>query len=86
MNAVDEEVKRSEPRCQEGAPPKKRKSVTFGGKYKSIRYSPPVVILGTKMEVAQEDSRLRAGNDQDDEDQKEKAKHIVSLIGPNTVQ
>lgn len=34
------------------------------------------------MEVAEEDGGLRAGDEQDDEDQEEEAKHIVHLMRP----
>lgn len=40
--------------------------------------------LSTQVEVAQEDGGLRAGYDQDDEDEEEKAKHIVHLMRPAT--
>lgn len=50
------------------------------------RPPPPVVILRTKVEIAQENSGLTAGDDQDDEHQEQEAKHVVGLVGPNTVQ
>lgn len=34
------------------------------------------------MEVAEQDGRLRAGDDEDDEDEEQEAKHIVHLMGP----
>jgi len=38
------------------------------------------------MEVAKENGRLGASNDENNEYQEEESKHIVGLIGPNTVQ
>lgn len=34
------------------------------------------------MEVAEQNSGLRAGNEQDDEDQEEEAKHVIHLMRP----
>lgn len=34
------------------------------------------------MEVAEQNSCLRAGNDQDDEDQEKEAKHVIHLMRP----
>lgn len=47
---------------------------------------PPVVIFCTEVEVAEEDGGLRAGDDQDDENQEQKSIHVVDLAGPNTVE
>ena len=38
--------------------------------------------LGTEVEVAEEDCRLWARHNQDDEDEKQKSKHVVHLMGP----
>ena len=38
------------------------------------------------MEVAEEDGGLRAGDDQDDEDQEEKAVHVINLAAPDAIQ
>lgn len=50
------------------------------------RSPPPVVVLGTQVEIAQQDGRLRAGDDQNQEHQKQKAEHVVHLAGPERVQ
>lgn len=47
---------------------------------------PPVVVLGAQVKVAQQNRRLRAGDDQDQKHQKQKAKHVVHLAGPERVQ
>lgn len=47
---------------------------------------PPVVILCTKVEVAQKDGGFRAGDDQDDEDKKQEPIHVVDLTGPDAVE
>lgn len=38
------------------------------------------------MEVAEQNSCLRAGNEQDYEDQEEEAKHVIHLMRPNAVE
>ena len=38
------------------------------------------------MEVAKEDGCLRAGDDQNDEDQKQEPIHVVDLTGPDAVE
>lgn len=43
---------------------------------------PPVIVLGAEVEVAQQDGRLRAGDHEDQKDQKQEAKHVVHLAGP----
>lgn len=50
------------------------------------RSPPPVVVLGAQMEIAQQDGRFRAGDDQNQEHQKQKAEHVVHLAGPERVQ
>lgn len=47
---------------------------------------PPVVILGTKVEVAEQYRRFWACYDQDDEHQKQKSKHVVDLTWPDAIQ
>ena len=42
--------------------------------------------LRTKVEVAEEDGGLGAGDDQDDEDEEEEAVHVVDLAAPDAVQ
>lgn len=46
----------------------------------------PVIVLSTQVEVAEENGGLRAGDDQDDKDQEEKAKHVVHLVRPDAVE
>ena len=41
---------------------------------------PPVVILSTQLEVDHDNGDLTAGDDEDDEHQKQKTKHVVELI------
>jgi hypothetical protein len=50
------------------------------------RTPPPMIVLGAQMEVAQQNCRLRTRDDQNDKDQKEKAKHVVHLIRPQRVE
>jgi len=58
-----------------------------GGEAASEETSPPpVVILGTKVEVAEEDGGLGAGDDQDHKHEEEKSVHVVDLTGPDTVE
>lgn len=40
--------------------------------------------LCTKVEVAKQNCRLRAGDDQNNENQKEEAEHVVHLVRPAT--
>lgn len=47
---------------------------------------PPVVVFSTKVEVAEQDGRLRACDHQDHEHQKQEAEHVVHLTGPKRVQ
>lgn len=47
---------------------------------------PPVIILGTQMKVAKQDCRLRAGDDENQEHEKQETEHVVHLIGPQRVQ
>lgn len=47
---------------------------------------PPVIILGTQMKVAKQDCRLRAGDDENQEHEKQESEHVVHLIGPQRVQ
>ncbi|RUS91111.1 hypothetical protein EGW08_001136, partial [Elysia chlorotica] len=46
------------------------------------RPPPPMVVLSTQVEIAQQNGRLTAGDDQDDEHKKQEAEHVVSLMGP----
>jgi len=39
--------------------------------------------LSTEMEIAEENGGLRAGHNEDDEDEKQKSKHVVKLILPD---
>ena len=43
---------------------------------------PPVVVLGTQVEVAEEDGGFRARHDEDDEDEEEETEHVVQLVRP----
>lgn len=43
----------------------------------------PMVVLSTEVEIAEKDGGLRAGDDQNDEDEEEEAKHVVHLVGPD---
>jgi hypothetical protein len=40
----------------------------------------------TKVEIAEENGGLRAGDYQNDENQKQESKHVVHLIGPNGIE
>ena len=50
------------------------------------RSPPPIIILGAQVEIAEQYGGLRAGDDQDDEDEKQKTEHVVELITPDRVQ
>jgi len=41
--------------------------------------------LSTEMEIAEENGGLRAGHNEDDEDEKQKSKHVVHLMWPERV-
>ena len=43
---------------------------------------PPVVVLGTQVEVAEEDGGFRARHDEDDEDEEQETEHVVQLVRP----
>ena len=47
---------------------------------------PPVVVLGAEVEVAEQDGRLGASDEQNDEDEEEEAVHVVDLRGPDRVE
>jgi len=47
---------------------------------------PPVVVFSTEVEIAEKDGGLRAGDDQDDEDKKQKSIHVIDLTGPDAVE
>jgi len=47
---------------------------------------PPVIILRTQMEVAEQDGGLGAGDDQDHKHEEQKSIHVINLTGPNTVE
>mmetsp|Transcript_14655 Transcript_14655/g.38056 ORF Transcript_14655/g.38056 Transcript_14655/m.38056 type:complete len:212 (+) Transcript_14655:244-879(+) len=44
---------------------------------------PPVVVLRAELEVAHDDGDLRAGDEQDEEDHKQKAEDVVELVQPD---
>lgn len=44
---------------------------------------PPVVVLGTEVEVAEENGGLRAGDDENEKHEEEKSEHVVRGAGPN---
>jgi hypothetical protein len=46
------------------------------------RPPPPVVVLGAQMDVAQQYGHLAARDHQDDEDEEQKAEHVVRLMQP----
>ena len=50
------------------------------------RPPPPVVVLGAEMKVGEEDGGLGTSDDENDEDEKEKAEHVVGLVGPDTIE
>uniref|UniRef100_A0A182NAT5 Tox-SGS domain-containing protein n=1 Tax=Anopheles dirus TaxID=7168 RepID=A0A182NAT5_9DIPT len=62
------------------------KQVHRGEAGRQERSPPPVVIFGAQVEVAQQNRRLRAGDHEDQEHQKQKAKHVVHLARPERVQ
>ena len=41
--------------------------------------------LSTEMKVAEKDSRLRAGHNENDEDQEEETEHVIHLMRPGNV-
>lgn len=45
-----------------------------------------MVVLSTKVEVAQQNCCLRAGDEQNDENQEQESKHVVHLMRPNAVE
>jgi len=47
---------------------------------------PPVIILRTQMEVAEQDGGLGAGDDQDHKHEEQESIHVINLTGPNTVE
>lgn len=47
------------------------------------RSPPPVVVLRTQMEIAQQNGSLRTSDNQNDKYQEEETKHVVHLVGPN---
>lgn len=50
------------------------------------RTPPPVVVLCTKVEIAEQDSGLRAGDQENNKYQEQKSKHVVHLMRPNAVE
>jgi len=50
------------------------------------RPPPPVIVLGAQMKVGEEDGSLGAGDDENDEDEKEESEHVVGLMRPNTIE
>lgn len=48
-----------------------------------VRPPPPVVILGTELEVGKHDGDLRAGDEQDDKHKGQEAKQVVELMQPH---
>lgn len=53
--------------------------VASGGARAEERSPPPVVIFGAQVEVAQQNRRLRAGDHQDHEHEKQETEHVVHL-------
>lgn len=47
---------------------------------------PPVVVLGTQVEITQQDRRLGARDDEDQEHQKQESEHVIHLVRPQRVQ
>lgn len=45
-----------------------------------------MVVLGTQMEVAQQNGRLGARDDENQKNDEEKAKHVVHLARPDRVE
>ena len=45
-----------------------------------------MVVLGAEMKVGEEDGGLGTRDDENDKDEKEKAEHVVGLVGPNTIE
>ena len=45
-----------------------------------------MVVLGTQVEIAEQDRRLAARDDQDHEDEEQKAEHVVRLAVAATVR
>lgn len=46
---------------------------------------PPVIVLSTKMKVAQQDGGFWTSDDKNDKHQKQETEHVVGLVRPNTV-
>ena len=58
-----------------------------GGKSRGEkRPPPPVIVLGAKVIVGQQNRGLGARHDENDKDEKQKAEHVIGLMGPNAVQ
>jgi len=50
------------------------------------RPPPPMIVLSTKMEIAEQDGRLAYSDDKDCKDEHEKTEHVVEMVTPKTVQ
>ena len=81
VNAVQEQIDRCEARCEETAPPPEMGRMKEVSRGREGRHKPSVV-LGTQMEVGQQNGCLRTGNDENDEHQKQESEHVVGLMGP----
>lgn len=55
-------------------------------KLRLSRGLPPVIVFATKLEVAQNNCDLCAGDDEDDKDQAQEAKKVVELMQPHWCQ
>jgi len=47
---------------------------------------PPVIVLRTKMEIAEQNGGFRAGDYKNYKDKEKETKHVVHLMGPNGIE
>ena len=89
VDAVNGQIESREPGGQEAAPPP---VVILDGQMRSLQLNGRkwenafFTHLSAQVEVAEEDGRLGAGDDQDDKDQEEETVHVVDLGGPDRVE
>lgn len=62
------------------------KEIDCGETGREIRAPPPMVVLGTQVEIAQQNRGFRASYHQNDEHQEQKAEHVVQLRRPDGIQ
>ena len=65
-------------------PKERRKLITINKDLNILNRLIFLTHLCTEMEIAEEDGRFGASDDQDDEDQKEESVHVVNLCRPGS--